>query len=145
MLYDVWIVVPQANWDAIAPAEEAEVQPWHRAYKGAITGFWKTSVYNVIGYKDAIDALLDELTGVTAVYAWTQGTGTDDISEDGWPTDPAPILALMNENVTYDENGDVVSTTPATYENPKWGHVFLGQQQRIFAGEFSDEFSEEFL
>jgi len=51
---------------------------------------------------------------------------------------------LHKDHVTYDENGDVVSTTPATIENPNWGHVFLGQSERIFAGGFTNGFSEGF-
>jgi len=54
------------------------------------------------------------------------------------------LLAVMKDHVTYDQDGNPTGSTPATYENPNWGHVRFGQKERIFAGEFSDEFSEDF-
>ena len=83
------------------------------------------------------------LSDVPHVFSWTQGDGLDSLEAN--QTLPDEVLAVMRDHVTYDENGDVVSTTPATFENPNWGHVFFGQQERIFAGEYSDDFAQEYF
>ena len=139
--YDVLIYAKPAEWDAIE-------SPFNHAYANAQTGYWKDfgiyQVYNVIGTKEQIQQILAELTDVARVYAWTQGSGMDDL--DDWPTDPTDLLAVMKDHVTYDENGDP-TYTPATLENPNWQHVFQGQQwtDRVFAGEFSNDFSGDFF
>jgi hypothetical protein len=148
MSLDVWIYAIPAEFEALGPATEDD-PPFSYAHSQAKTGHWKTyaggfEVFNVVGSSTDIQAIVDALpTSPPHVYAWGQGQGTDDL--DTWPTDPADVLAVMRDHITYDENGDVISTTPATLENPNWGHIFLGQQERIFAGEFTDDFSEEFL
>lgn len=143
---DAWILAIPSEWEALG-TEEA---PFSYVWASAVTGYWKSSgaeeVYNVVGPEADVQAIIDAL-GTPTVYSWDQAasdaTGYDSL--DVWPTDPAPILALMKDHVTYDENGGIISTEPATYENPNWGHVFLGQGQRIFAGDYSDDFSEEYL
>ena len=140
---DAWIYAKPAEWDALA-TEEA---PFNSVHSQAITGFWKSfgayEVYNVVGSEADIQAIVDALTDVAHVYAWEQGQGVDSL--DVWPTDPTDILAVMKDHVTYDENGDVTGTTPATTEAPNWGHFFLGQTGRIFAGAFNTDFSGDFL
>jgi len=138
-LLDCWIVIGSAAWTAIA----AQVPPGSRyCYSQAITGFWKQSVYNVLGTQAEIQPLLD-LLGNPTCYAWMQGDGLDSL--DQWPTDPSGVLALMKDHVEYDASGNVIGTTPATLDAPNWGHVFLGQAERIFAGDFSNQFSPEFF
>lgn len=138
---DVWIYAKPASWDALAPAPEAAKQIWHYPYANAVTGYWKTwnvdyDVYNVIGSQQAVQALLDELEAlnVDRSFAWTQGDGFDSL--DQWPTVRADMLAVMK-----DHEGPVAPT----YANPNWGHVFFGQEQRIFAGDFNGDFNEDFL
>jgi hypothetical protein len=172
MIHEAWIVINKASWDAIDPSPQIVMgdiieyqddgegnmvpvvvgqrpekitvppEPWHKVYQQAVTGFWKVDVYNVIGDIADIQALVTEL-GDPPAYAWTQGDGLDSL--DILPTDPDAILALMKDHVTYSDDGSEASRTPATFENPNWGHAFLGQRPRVFAGEFSDEFSEEFF
>jgi len=137
-LLDCWIVIDGAAWDAIAD----QVPPGSRyCYSQAITGFWQQPVYNVLGTQDEIQPLLD-LLGNPTCYAWMQGDGLDSL--DQRPTNPSGVLALMKDHVTYDANGNVTGTTPASIDSPNWGHVFLGQAGRVFAGAFSSGFSEGF-
>jgi len=152
MSKDTWIICTPSTWDAIAPLEGETPPVWAYTYDNAVTGFWKSSgsreVYNVIGGTEAIQALIDALEAhtagsVAASYSWEQGPATDSL--DFWPTDPTEVLALMKDHVTYDQDGNPTGSTPPTIENPNWAHVFLGQSPRIFAGEFSNEFTGEFL
>jgi hypothetical protein len=140
---DTWIYALPAEWDALGTPEA----PFSYVYSNAITGYWNDfgayTVYNVVGEEAAIQDILDALSDVAEVYAWGQGTGFD--SEAVWPTDPTNILAVMKDHITYDEFGVPTGSTPATEENPNWGHVFFGQSERIFAGTFSAAFSGAFL
>lgn len=147
---DVWILAIPAEWEALTPDNgnpDFPGEPFSYAWSIAKTGRWKSSgafeVYNTLGSEEDIQEIVDALPSTDTVYAWEQGPGLDSL--DAWPTDPAPVLALMNDLPVYDEQAEVVGTVPATYEAPNWGHAFFGQSTRIFAGEFSDEFSEEFL
>lgn len=147
-LKDVWIYALPAEWEALGADDgEGGVTPFSYAWSQAVTGYWLSSgpyeVYNVQATLDQVDEIVNNLSDVEYVFAWDYGNiGYDSL--DAYPTDPAPILAVMKPHITYDENGDVIDTTPATFENPNWGHVFAGQGQRIFAGDFSDEFSAEY-
>ena len=143
-MIDAWIYALPAQWEALSTEES----PFSYCHSQAVTGYWKTfpggyEVYNVVGSEAEIQAIIDVLADVPHVYAWTQGDGKDSLSV--WPTDPANLLAVMKDHVTYDENGNVTGTTPATLEAPNWGHCFLGQADRIFAGDFSTDFSGDFL
>ena len=144
MTFDTWIYAKPGEWGALSN-EEA---PFSYAHSNAITGNWKTftggyEVYNVLGTQEQIQEILDALGDVAYVTSWNQGTGTDSLAQ--WPTDPSKILAVMKDHVTYNEDGTVASTTPATLDNPNWGHVFFGQSERIFAGDFTTDFNGDFL
>lgn len=151
MSLEAWIYVKPAAWAAIAPPLEGmSKEIWHYSHRNGITGFWKTwntdyEVYNVIGSQAALDALITELgaMNVDRVFAWEQGPGFDSLDE--WPTVPDDVLAVMMDHVTYDVDGNPTGATPATMEAPNWGHVFLGQGERIFAGDFNNDFSGDFL
>ena len=145
-LIDAWIFALPAEWDALATEE----QPFSYVHSNAITGYWVDpapyKVYNVWGTQEDIQAILDALTDVQHVFAWGQDAKRYD-SLDVWPTDPSVILSVMKPHITYDEDGNVIGSTPATKENPNWGHCFQTENlnQRIFAGTFSAAFSGAFL
>ena len=149
-LLDAWIFALPAQWGALETADgDGNPVPFSYAHSNAVTGYWKDSgpyrVYNVWGSEADIQAIVDALDDVQHVFAWGQDADRFD-SLDKWPTDPAVILSVMKDHVTYDENGDVASTTPATLDNPNWGHVYQTRnlKQRIFAGDFGADFTEEF-
>ena len=143
--YDVLIYAKPAEWAALV---NEEAPSFNHAYDNAQTGYWKPfgeyEVYNVMGTREQVQAILAALTDVARVYAWGQGTGLDDL--DTWPTDPTDLLAVMKDHVTYDEQ-DTPVYTPATLANPNWRHVFQGQQwtDRVFAGEFNSDFNGDFF
>lgn len=152
-MIDTWIYCTPAAWAAIGHVGD-EVDPypsesWVKPYRQAITGFWKTwdtdyEVYNTIGSEASIQALVDELgPGVARTFGWTQGPGTDSLDE--FTTLPDDVLAVMRDFIDYDGDGNPIGSTPPTVANPNWGHLFLGQSERIFAGEFSNEFTGEYL
>ena len=141
-MIEVWLLIDKTALNTLWPNRA------NTALDQAIRGFWKDSgqyeVVNVIDDGTLDQFMVDHAADISARYDWVQGPGVDAL-DTGYPTVPGEIVALMKDHVTSDENGDVVSTTPPTLENPNWGHVFLGQKERIFAGEFSNEFSGEFL
>lgn len=154
MLIDAWIYALPAEWDALnydypVEAESPPPDPLSNmaryVYDNAVTGWWKDygaySVYNVLGSRKEIDEILANLTDVHATYGWLQENGADNWD---YPTIQADILAVMKDHVIYNASGTIESQMPASYENPNWGHVFFGQKERIFAGAFTDGFSEGF-
>jgi len=138
-MIDAWIYAIPAEWDAVDP--DALSKAAARAYTGAITGFWESfpggyEVYNVLASRETLTELNAALPDVHATYMWRQGPGFDEFNEDGtFNTEPADILAVMK-----DHEGPVAPT----FANPNWGHVFFGQGTRIFAGKFSNKYSEAF-
>lgn len=128
-MLDVWIVCTPAQWAAI----EAVIPESSRyCYENSITGFWRQPVFNVLGTEAEIAPIVTAL-GSPPAYAWTQGDGLDSLNP--WPTDPTAVLALM---------ADHADGTAPTLDNPNWGHVFLGQSDRVFAGDFSSDFGGDF-
>jgi hypothetical protein len=160
MSIEVWILMEQAAldtaWDEAHPTDDSDIPADVQLLNQGVRGFWKDlpdsgSDYEVVNVvSDDIQPILDfeaaNAADIFAIYGWTQGNGLDnDGTEGGFETIPQGVLDVMKDHVVYDENGDVVSTTPATFDNPNWGHVFLGQTERDFAGQFSLEFSREFF
>jgi len=141
-----------AEWDAVNI--DPDTSPLSKRalsdFTQAVTGFWNTftggyEVYDVSCLEPIRDEIIAQLTDVHATFQWYFETGVDKFNNDGtFNTIPADLLAVMKDHVTYDQDGNPTGSTPATYENPNWGHVRFGQKERIFAGEFSDEFSEDF-
>lgn len=146
-LLDCWIYAKPAEWDSLATGPDEA--PFSQSYADAKTGRWKTfaggyEVYNVLGTESEIQDILDALTDVARVYAWGQGDGYDDASL--WPSDITDIIAVMKDHPdTYAPDGNPLTYTPATMERPNWGHMFAGQEQRLFAGDFNDDFNEDFF
>jgi len=151
VLKDAWLYAKPAAWDALDPGPEED---WPHAgfsrytYSQARTGFWKSyqtdyEVYNLLCTEAEFDAIVAALGPDNAQkFTWDQGSGLD--SPVG-QTIPAEVLAVMPDHIIYDVDGNPTGSTAATYSNPNWRHVFVDQQPRIFAGEFSYEFSEEFF
>lgn len=120
-----------------------------------VTGFWKPwaiewQVYNVLGTYQEITTLVEDLEAIDSVsvarrFGWVWRDGHDDQEHATLETIPADILAVMSDHYEQDENGDIWSITPASYELPNWGHVFFGQGQRVFAGDFNNDFNEDFF
>jgi len=147
-MIDAWIYAIPAEWDAIDPDGLSKAAA--RAYTGAITGFWDSfaggyEVYNVLASRETLAELNAVLPDVHATFMWRQGPGFDEFNEDGtFNTEPDDILAVMKDHITYDQSGNPTGSTPATFANANWGHVFFGQGTRIFAGKFSNKYSEAF-
>jgi hypothetical protein len=151
MSIEVWILMEQAAldtaWDEAHPTDDTPIPADVRLLNQGVRGFWKDlldsgSDYEVVNVvSDDIQPILDFETAnasdIFAIYGWTQGNGLDnDGTEGGFKTIPQGVLDVMKDH----PNGD-----PATFDSPEWGHVFLGQKERVFAGQFSLEFSREFF
>jgi len=141
MILEAWILMDQIALDILWAAAHTESPPENlKLITNGVRGFWNDiatdEVINVIGTSQEINDLVALIgVDVNVVYAWDQGPGYDSL--DDFPTVPPGVLALMKDHIE--------PPAPATFSNPNWGHVFLGQSERIFAGQFSDEFTEEFL
>ena len=145
---EAWVLIDKPLLNSLCPDRNGT------ALDQGVRGYWKDlpdggDIYEVVNVIDdgTLDQFLtDNASDIFAVYGWTQGNGLDNsIPADGYPTEPQGVLNVMKDHIVYDEDGNVVSTTPATFDNPNWGHVFLGQSERVFAGEYSLEFSEEYF
>jgi len=151
-MLDTWIYCKPLAWEAIDPGVD---EPWPHVnlsrynYEAAVTGLWDAypggyEVYNALITEQDLAALTALLgSDMAHVFAWVQGPGVDNVGPG--ETVPAEVLAVMPDHITYDAGGTPTGTTPATYAAPNWRHLFFGQNQRIFAGQFSNHFSEQFL
>ena len=150
-MIETWLLIDKTALDTMwadsHPTDETPIPDNVKLLNQAIRGFWKDSgtdeVVNVIDNGLLEQFMIDHAAVISARYDWVQGPGVDAL-DTGYPTIPNEVLALMKDHVTYDEDRNVISTTPATIENPNWGHRFLGQADRIFAGAFTNGFNEGF-
>jgi len=149
MILEAWILMDKTLLDSLWAVAKGDDPPASLALlTNGVRDYWKDSgtdeVVNVIGTEEAInDFQTEHAAGIAAIYAWIQGPGLDNL--DVYPTVPQGVLDLMLDFITYDGDGNPIGSTPPTFDTPNWGHVFLGQSERIFAGEFTDEFTQEFF
>ena len=151
MLKDTWIACTATVWDAIAPAEEAPKEIWHYAYdnarKGFVDDFNGKPVYHVLVTTEQREALLTALNTHTpgaaaTLSSYEQGTGFDDLEVYH---DPADVLSVMPDFVTYDQDGNPISTEPASYDKPNPGFVFNWRNAKIIAGDHDSSHDGDFL
>ena len=153
MIIEAWIAMDQAALNVLWEQAHSETAPEDlKLLTNGIRGYWNditpNEVVNVIGSVEDLEDF-ESLIGadLKSIDPWYQGMGVDYNLHIPWLTEPVRILSFMPPFIEYDEDGNVISTTPATFENPNWAHTFAGQPPdlKIFAGEFTDEFTEEFL
>jgi len=139
MILEAWIVMDQAVLNVLWAAAHADNPPASlKLLTNGVRDFWNDiapdEVVNVIGTEQELEDF-ETLLGANlkSIDAWYQGKGFDYNINPSWLTDPARILSLM--------------PTPASFANPNWSHVFLGQPPdlKIYAGQYSTEFTTEFL
>jgi len=150
MILEAWIVMDQAALNVLWSQAHTDNPPSNLALlTNGIRGFWNDispdEVINVIGTEQEI-ADFETLVGadLKSIDAWYQGEGSFDYNiNPSWLTDPNRILSLMPDFVF----GNPPITAPPTFADPNWSHVFLGQQSdlKIYAGQYSTEFTTEFL
>lgn len=153
MILEAWIVMDQAALNVLWAQAHTDNPPEDlKLLTNGIRGFWNDispdEVVNVIGTEQEL-ADFETLAGadLKSIDAWYQGQGFDYNLNINWLTDPNRILSLMPDFIQYDIDGNVIGTTPPTFDIPNWSHVFLGQQPdlKIYAGQYSTEFTTEFL
>jgi len=139
MILEAWIVMDQAVLNVLWAAAHTDNPPASlKLLTNGVRGFWNDiapdEVVNVIGTEQELEDF-ETLLGANlkSIDAWYQGKGFDYNVNPSWLTDPTRILSLM--------------PTPASFANPNWSHVFLGQPPdlKIYAGQYSTEFTTEFL
>ena len=143
-IIDTLVLIPAAQFDTLwlqaHPEEEQEIPENIKVLNQGVRGFWKDHVdgrvvVNLLADKATLDQFMINHS-LTTRYDWSQGNGYDSL-DSGYPTIPAEVLALMED---YSANPPI----PATFENPNFGCMFFGQKERIFAGDFSSDFSEDY-
>jgi len=139
MILEAWIVMDQAALNVLWAQAHTDNPPENLVLlTNGIRGFWNDitpdEVVNVIGTEQELSDF-ETLVGadLKSIDSWYQGEGFDYNINPSWLTDPARILSLM--------------PSPASFANPNWSHVFLGQPPdlKIYAGQYSTEFTTEFL
>lgn len=166
MITEAWILMEKtaldAMWAQAHPVDpDTPIPSSARLLRQAIRGFWKDvqdsgktyECFNVVAtHQECAD--FNAANDVLAIYMWDQVERLDDLgltTESGtieFPTDPQGVFDVMRDHVTYDEDGNPTGSTPPSFDNPNWGHVFVNSSpgvQRIFAGEYTTEFTGEFL
>lgn len=161
MNIDAWIQMEkgalQVLWDLSHPDPDGEgnfppIPAQAKFMQRGVRGFWKDitvgpDTFEVVNVLKSVDDIATfeaaNASDIRWIYSWVQGNGLDNL--DDYPTIPQDILDVMLDHPIYDVDGNQIGSTPATFANPNWGHNFLGQKTRIFAGEFSTEFSQEFF
>jgi hypothetical protein len=168
MKLDTWILMEktalQIVWDAAHPADEdASIPDNAKLLVQGIRGYWKDitsgpdtyEVVNVMAMLDEIEQFeADHTADILDIFTWEQVTRLDALEEtdrqgvERWyPTDPTVVLSVMNDHITYDQDGNPTGSTPPDFNNPNWGHVFVNSSpssERIFAGAFTTGFSRGF-
>jgi len=143
MILEAWIVMDQAALNVLWAQAHTDNPPANLVLlTNGIRGFWDDitpdEVVNVIGTEQELSDF-ETLVGadLKSIDAWYQGEGFDYNENISWLTDPSRVLSLMPD----------VDGVPPTFANPNWTHVFLGQPPdlKIFAGQYSTEFTTEFL
>ena len=125
---DCWVVIKKSVLNSIFTTEPFQ----------GVRGYWKDItvggvVYeccNVLALKPDLDAFMATYAAdIHAVYGWVQGTGlgTQDV-----PTIQQGVL-------------DLLLTPPAADGTTSWGHIFFGQTERQFCGNFSTDFNKDFF
>ena len=130
MTKEALIAVQRAAWDAIAPSDGDPKELWHYPYRNVrwidvppLAGGFE--ICNVIGYQAQLEPLLAKFNpaDVQWNFAFWQGPGFDDT--EFWRPDPATLTADIGP--------------PSAI-----GHRFIGQSDRIYAGDFDpDDFNED--
>jgi hypothetical protein len=149
MRLEAWLVMDQAALNVLWAQAHTDNPPENLVLlTNGIRGYWNDvtpdEVVNVIGTEQEI-ADFETLVGadLKSIDPWYQGQGVDYNIDVNWLTDPNRILSLMPDH----QDDDPPIPVPPTFENPNWTHVFLGQPPdlKIFAGQYSTEFTTEFL
>ena len=124
-----------AEWDAVNTDNLSDRA--RSDYEQAVTGFWNDNlgwrVYGISCEQASVDEIEAELTsGFNYDMHWVMHNGVDEFNADGtFSVDPTETLTIMKGSPTL--------------QSPNWGCQAAGLGEQIFAGEFSDEFTDEFL
>jgi len=149
MILEAWIVMDQAALNVLWAQAHTDNPPENLVLlTNGIRGFWNDitpdEVVNVIGTEQELSDF-ETLVGadLKSIDGWYQGEGFDYNINPSWLTNPARILSLMPDI----QVGDPPIPVPPTFSDPNWTHVFLGQPPdlKIYAGQYSTEFTTEFL
>lgn len=110
-----------------------------------VTGFWKKQanfiVLNIVAPAENYDGLTEYLdpSAIGGHWDWSWDGKVDGDTEYAGQHDD--LLALQEDHVTYDIDGNEVSREPASFENSNWRHGFSGQKKNRFARSVSRGFS----
>lgn len=145
MIIEAWMAIDQTALNTLWIQAKGDNPPDSLApLTNGVRGFWNDiapdEVVNVIGTEEQIVELQSVIgADLKSTDAWVQGPGVDAFTLAGnFTTDPSRVLSFMPDF------GDPPQSP--TFENPNWAHVFLGQPPdlKIFAGNFTDQFTENF-
>lgn len=113
-----------------------------------VSGFWNGTVgftvVNCIGTEQELDSFYNYWPPINRLgyWKWNEDGSVDFATEYTGQHDD--ILFLHRDHVEYDENGSIIATTAASFENPNWANDYLGSDQNRFARSVSRGMGEGF-
>lgn len=102
-----------------------------------VTGFWNGTVgfvvVNAIGSETELDSFYNyfPVADTLGYWKWGEDGKVDYVTE--YTDQQDDLLFLHEDHVTYDENGNEVSSEPATFDNPNWANKYFGPGLNKFA------------
>lgn len=102
------------------------------------------TVVNCIGTEAQLDSFYNYFPPTDTLGYWKWGfDGKVDFATE-YSGQHDDILFLHKDHIEYDENGNPISSTPATFDNPNWANDYAGSDQNYFARSVSRGMGEGF-
>jgi hypothetical protein len=102
-----------------------------------VTGYWKAPVdfvtVNIVGSQAEIDAFIAYFDAVDVSDIWYWGWDGKVDFETEYEGQYNDLLAIQEDRIEYDENGDPVGSVSPSFADPNWANGWLGQDQNRFA------------
>ena len=110
-----------------------------------VDGYWNGTVgftvVNCIGLESELDSFYNYFPPSDTLGYWKWGLdGKVDFATE-YAGQHDDILFLHKDHVEYDENGNPISSTPASFSNPNWANDYAGSKRNKFARGFSRGFA----
>lgn len=141
-----WVTFLETDEETLK-AQNADVAKLRRNGQ-LVTGFWNGTanfiVVNCIGEESELDSFYNYFPPTDTLGYWKWGfNGKVDFATE-YSGQHDDILFLHKDHIEYDQDGNPISSTPATFDNPNWANDYAGSDQNYFARSVSRGMGEGF-